>query len=67
MVADYNGFDKGLSSMNCNDFSFLVVLSPNNSYMQYVNPYCKIKVFHTLDLFANLYLSFDVICKYFAL
>lgn len=64
MVADYNRYDKGLSSMNCNDFSFSVMLCPHNSYMQYVNPHCKIKVLHTFD---NLYFSFDVICRYFAL
>lgn len=67
MVADYNGFDRGLSSMNCNDFDFLIMLCSHNSYIQYVNPYCKIKLLHTLYLFANLYFPFDVICRYFAL
>ena len=62
MVADYNGFDKGLSSMNCNDFVFIsVMLCPHNYYMQYVNQYCKIKVSHTLDCFLTficLFMSF---------
>lgn len=46
---------------------FLVMLCPRNSYIQYFNPYYKIKVLHTLDLFANLYFSFDFICGHFAL
>ena len=49
MAADYNGLDKGLSSINYSDFGFSVMLCPHNSYMQYVNPYCKVKVSHTLD------------------